>query len=92
MIDKGVEVRKAMGMAASLRLRPIIMTTATAVLGLLPLALGTGEAAELRAPMAWTVIGGLISSTLTSLTVVPCLYLVLERMRPRRRAPAAAQA
>lgn len=92
LIDEGMEARMAMGRAVSLRLRPIIMTTATAVLGLLPLALGTGEAAELRAPMAWTVIGGLLSSTVTSLTVVPCLYLVLERMRPRRRAPTAAQA
>ena len=90
-ISEGIEPRIALAKAASLRLRPIIMTTATAVLGLVPLAIGAGEAAELRSPMAWTVIGGLISSTVTSLTTVPCLYLVLERLRYRfRRRPAMA--
>jgi HAE1 family hydrophobic/amphiphilic exporter-1 len=59
------------------------MTTATTVLALAPLAIGTGEAAALRAPMALTVIGGLIASTLASLFVIPCLYLVLDRMRWR---------
>jgi HAE1 family hydrophobic/amphiphilic exporter-1 len=62
------------------------MTTATTVLALGPLALGTGEAAELRAPLALTVIGGLFASTLGSLFVVPCLYLLLDRLRFRARA------
>lgn len=69
------------------------MTTATTVLALLPLALGSGEAAELRRPLAWTVIGGLTASTLACLSVIPCLYLALDRLRRHRPAapvPAAA--
>jgi HAE1 family hydrophobic/amphiphilic exporter-1 len=88
LIDEGTERRRALARAASLRLRPIIMTTATTVLALGPLALGAGEAAELRTPMALTVIGGLVASTLCSLTVIPCLYLVLDRMRWRSRVQA----
>ena len=60
------------------RLRPIMMTTLTTVLGLLPMALGFGEAAELRTPMAVTVIGGLMMSTLLTLVVIPVVYLVLD--------------
>ena len=70
--------RDAIMEAARQRLRPILMTTLTTVLGLLPLTgllgPGSGEAAELRAPMAWTVIGGLLTSTLLTLVVVPVLY------------------
>lgn len=84
--NEGMERRRALARAASMRLRPIVMTTATTALALAPLALGTGEAAELRTPLALTVIGGLIASTLGSLFVVPCLYLVLDRLRFRARA------
>jgi hydrophobic/amphiphilic exporter-1 (mainly G- bacteria), HAE1 family len=59
------------------RLRPILMTTSTTVLGLMPMALGLGEGAELRAPLAITVIGGLLLSTLLTLVVVPVLYTLL---------------
>ena len=62
-----------------LRLRPILMTTLTTTLGLVPLALGFGEGAELRAPMAIPVIGGLVVSTLLTLVVIPTLYKVLTR-------------
>jgi HAE1 family hydrophobic/amphiphilic exporter-1 len=85
-IEDGMERRRALAKAASVRLRPIVMTTATTVLALGPLALGAGEAAELRAPLALTVIGGLIAATLGSLFVVPCLYLLLDRLRFRARA------
>ena len=61
------------------RLRPILMTTLTTALGLLPLALGIGEGAEVRAPMAITVIGGLTVSTLLTLVVIPVVYSVLDR-------------
>jgi hydrophobic/amphiphilic exporter-1 (mainly G- bacteria), HAE1 family len=90
LIAKGVERRRALAQAASLRLRPIVMTTATTVLALVPLAIGSGEAAQLRSPMALTVIGGLIVATIGSLSVTPCLYLVLDRMRwsSRARKPA----
>lgn len=88
-IEEGMERRRALARAASLRLRPIIMTTATTVLALIPLALGSGEAAELRSTLALTVIGGLTASTVCSLLVIPCLYLVLDRMRLRPAASAA---
>jgi HAE1 family hydrophobic/amphiphilic exporter-1 len=63
------------------RLRPILMTMITTALGLLPLAIGLGEGAELRAPMAITVIGGLIVSTLLTLIVIPVVYSLLDRKR-----------
>lgn len=83
LIMEGMERRTALARAASLRLRPIVMTSATTILALLPLALGSGEAAQLRSPMALTVVGGLIASTICSLTVIPCLYLILDRIHHR---------
>ncbi len=74
----------ALARAAALRLRPILMTTATTVLALLPLALGTGEAARLRSPLALTIIGGILASTVASLFVIPCLYRILDGLTPRR--------
>ena len=65
--------------AGRLRLRPILMTTLTTVLGLLPMALGLGEGAELRSPMAVTVIGGLVVSTMLTLVVIPVVYSVMDR-------------
>jgi HAE1 family hydrophobic/amphiphilic exporter-1 len=78
--------------AGRIRLRPIIMTTVAMIFGMLPLAFAIGEGAEQRAPMARAVIGGLITSTLLTLFVVPAMYTILddaaERFRARRRAPA----
>jgi HAE1 family hydrophobic/amphiphilic exporter-1 len=82
LMSQGLERSAALARAAGLRLRPILMTTATTVLALLPLALGAGESARLRSPMALTVIGGIIASTIACLTVIPCLYLLLDRLRP----------
>ena len=65
--------------AGTERLRPILMTTATTVLALLPLAFGLGAGDELRRPLAITVIGGLTAATLLTLVVIPCLYRVLSR-------------
>ena len=56
-----------------------MMTTATTVLGLLPMAMGLGEGSEIRSPMAITVIGGLIVSTLLTLVVIPIVYTVFDR-------------
>ena len=67
--------------AARERLRPILMTTLTTVLGLLPMALAGGEGAELRTPLAVTVIGGLLVSTLLTLFVIPVVYTLLDRER-----------
>jgi HAE1 family hydrophobic/amphiphilic exporter-1 len=68
---------------AKLRLRPIMMTTLTTVLGLLPMAMGLGQGAEMRTPMAITVIGGLLTSTFLTLLVVPVMYSLLDRRRDK---------
>jgi hydrophobic/amphiphilic exporter-1 (mainly G- bacteria), HAE1 family len=65
--------------AGQRRIRPIIMTSLTTILALFPLTLGLGEGAELRAPMALAVIGGLITATLLTLIVIPCVYAVLDK-------------
>jgi len=82
LIASGTERVDALVLAAGIRLRPILMTTLTTVLVLLPLVFGSGEGSELRVPMAITIIGGITMSTLGSLVVLPCLYLVLDRFRP----------
>ncbi|MCM8783209.1 MAG: efflux RND transporter permease subunit [Candidatus Omnitrophica bacterium] len=76
---EGMVVEKALIQAGLQRVRPIMMTSLTTILGLLPLALGLGEGAELRAPMAITVIGGLLSGTFLTLLVIPALYLIVFR-------------
>jgi HAE1 family hydrophobic/amphiphilic exporter-1 len=83
LMADGLARTEALARAAGTRLRPILMTTATTALALLPLALGAGEAARLRSPMALTIIGGIVASTLGSLFVIPCLYLLLDRLRGR---------
>lgn len=75
----GAELYDAILTASEARLRPILMTTLTTALGLLPMALGFGEGSEIRAPMAVTVIGGLISSTLLTLVVIPVVYTLVDR-------------
>jgi HAE1 family hydrophobic/amphiphilic exporter-1 len=65
--------------AGKVRLRPIMMTTLTTILGLLPMALGLGDGAEIRTPMAITVIVGLISSTMLTLVIIPTVYLLVDR-------------
>jgi HAE1 family hydrophobic/amphiphilic exporter-1 len=77
--SKGQTKHAALIEGGKSRLRPILMTTMTTTLGLLPLALGFGEGAELRAPMAITVIGGLIVSTLLTLIVIPVVYDLMDR-------------
>ena len=75
-------LREAIEEAGRRRLRPILMTTLTTVIGLVPLALGLGEGGEAQAPMARTVIGGLTSSTLITLVFVPVVYSLFEGLRP----------
>ena len=100
--EAGVPKREALVEGARSRLRPIMMTTLTAVFGFLPLALAFGEGAEVRSPMAITVIGGLLVSTLLTLVVIPVVYDLLDRRsdaayaergrRARREAQALAEA
>ena len=80
---RGTELEEAIVEAAQTRLWPIMMTTATTVLGLLPMAIGVGEGAELRAPMAITVIGGLIAGTMVTLVLVPLIYMTIEAAMAR---------
>ncbi|MEX1237820.1 MAG: efflux RND transporter permease subunit, partial [Pseudomonadales bacterium] len=75
----GTAKREAIIDAASQRLRPILMTTLTTVLGLTPMAIGLGEASELRTPMAVTVIGGLLVSTFLTLILIPVVYELIDR-------------
>ncbi|MDO8974648.1 efflux RND transporter permease subunit [Reyranella sp.] len=77
---RGTPVNEALLEAGSIRLRPILMTTLAMVFGMLPLALGLGEGATQRAPMAHAVIGGLISSTLLTLVVVPVVLVYIDRL------------
>jgi len=74
---RGLAKAEAIVEAGKIRLRPILMTTMTTVLGLLPMALGLGEGAEIRTPMAVTVIAGLISSTFLTLIVIPTVYMTV---------------
>jgi HAE1 family hydrophobic/amphiphilic exporter-1 len=76
-------LREAVVTAGARRLRPILMTTVTTVLGLVPMALGLGEGGEMQAPMARVVIGGLTTSTLITLVFIPVLYTVLEERTER---------
>jgi HAE1 family hydrophobic/amphiphilic exporter-1 len=75
----GARKLDAIRKASRVRLRPILMTTMTTVLGLLPMAIGLGEGAEIRSPMALTVIGGLLCGTILTLLVIPSLYAVVAR-------------
>jgi hydrophobic/amphiphilic exporter-1 (mainly G- bacteria), HAE1 family len=82
----GASLHDAMLQAGQVRLRPILMTTAAMIGGMLPLALGVGEGGETQAPMGRAIIGGVITSTLLTLIVVPVLYTYLDGWTERRRA------
>jgi hydrophobic/amphiphilic exporter-1 (mainly G- bacteria), HAE1 family len=92
--SRGLDRTQAVIEAGRTRLRPIIMTTSAMVFGMLPLALGLGSGGEMRAPMARAVIGGLITSTMLTLVVVPIVYTLLDDLaawaRGHRRKAAAA--
>lgn len=78
----GMDRYSAIVAAGRQRIRPILMTSATTVLALLPLTFGFGESASLRSPMALAVIGGLVTSTLLTLVVIPCVYDLFDRLLP----------
>ena len=89
LVGEGMETRAAVTEAGRRRLRPILMTTSTTILALLPLALGIGEGADAQAPLARTVVGGLIGSTAITLVLIPAVYLLVHRKRAAAPAPAA---
>jgi multidrug efflux pump subunit AcrB len=83
--ERGVPAEQAVVEAGAVRLRPIVMTTLTTILGMLPLAIGLGEGSEMMQPLAIAVIGGLSISTLLTLVVIPCSYLVIKGAAERLR-------
>ena len=82
--EHGMELVSALVEGARRRLRPILMTTTTTVLALAPLAASTSEGSEVQGPLARVIVGGLLSSTLVTLLVVPCLYFMVARRGARR--------
>jgi HAE1 family hydrophobic/amphiphilic exporter-1 len=86
----GMDKEEAVVEASHVRLRPILMTTLTTVLGLLPMALAFGEGAELRSPLAITVSFGLVFSTLLTLVVIPSVYMMVPS-RVRAAEPAGSE-
>ena len=78
----GMDKRKAISLGSQQRLRPILMTSIITVIALLPLTIGFGESASLRSPMAYAVIGGMITSTLLTLFVIPCVYDLMTSNKP----------
>jgi HAE1 family hydrophobic/amphiphilic exporter-1 len=80
---EGKDRRSAIILAGQQRLRPILMTALTTILALIPLTIGFGQSVQLRSPMALAVIGGLVTSTLMTLVIIPCVYDVIDRLHPR---------
>lgn len=80
-VRKGMDTRKALMLAGKVRLRPILMTTAALIAGMLPLAVAFNETAKFRQSMGIAVIGGLISSTFLTLLVIPAAYEIFDDLR-----------
>jgi len=83
--DRGVELYEAVVISGRSRLRPVLMTSATTILGMLPLAMSSGEGAEIWSPMGIAVIGGLVFSTMVTLVIVPVAYVIMARHGERDR-------
>jgi multidrug efflux pump len=84
--DKGMQAAEAVTEAATLRLRPILMTTGAMVLGALPLALARGAGAEARQPIGWVIVGGLLLGTVFTLFVIPTAYVLVSGKKQKARA------
>ncbi|HUS85653.1 MAG TPA: efflux RND transporter permease subunit [Bacteroidales bacterium] len=85
MRDRGMELYEAVATSGRLRLRPVLMTSSTTILGMLPLAMSVGEGSEIWSPMGISVIGGLIFSTLVTMVLVPVVYVIFARRGERNR-------
>ena len=79
MRDRGMELNEAIAVSGQSRLRPVLMTACTTILGMLPMALSTSDGSEMWVPMGIVVIGGLLFSTLVTLIVVPVLYAIMSK-------------
>jgi HAE1 family hydrophobic/amphiphilic exporter-1 len=85
MRERGNELYEAIAISGRSRLRPVIMTSATTILGMLPLALSSGSGSELWSPMGVAVIGGLVFSTIVTLVLVPVVYAIFAKRGARNR-------
>jgi len=85
MRERGHDLYEAITMAGRSRLRPVIMTSATTILGMFPLAMSKGSGSELWSPMGIAVIGGLIFSTLVTLVIVPVVYAIFSKRGERNK-------
>ena len=85
MRDRGYELNTAIAMSGASRLRPVLMTALTTILGMVPMALSSGEGSEMWKPMGIVIIGGLLVSTVITLIVVPVLYAVMSRHGERNK-------
>jgi HAE1 family hydrophobic/amphiphilic exporter-1 len=81
--ERGISIRDALIEAGGIRLRPILMTTVALIAGMTPIALGTGEGSQFRSPLGVAIIGGVITSTLLTLLVIPTFYEVLFELREK---------
>jgi len=86
--EAGRSTREALLEAGPIRLRPILMTSIAMIAGMVPVALARGDGAETRVPMAVTIIGGLVTSTVLTLGIVPVVYSLLDGLRARSWRPA----
>jgi len=77
---RGVDKKEAILQGCSVRLRPVLITALTTVLGMLPMAISTSQGSEMRAPMAIAVVGGLVATTLLTLFVIPIIYSFFDRV------------
>jgi HAE1 family hydrophobic/amphiphilic exporter-1 len=82
-LDHGLSVEDALLEAAQSRLRPILMTTLTMIFGMLPIALSTAEGSEWKSGLAWALIGGLTSSLILTLVVVPVVYMKVDEWKEK---------
>jgi HAE1 family hydrophobic/amphiphilic exporter-1 len=78
--QRGIEKKEAILQACSVRLRPVLITALTTIMGMVPMAISTSAGSEMRAPMAVTVIGGLVATTILTLFVVPIIYSLFDRV------------
>jgi HAE1 family hydrophobic/amphiphilic exporter-1 len=84
--ERGIPIRDALVEAGRIRLRPIVMTSVAIIAGMIPVALGTGEGGDFRAPLGRAVIGGVITSTVLTLLVIPTVYEIMDGGRAWARA------
>ena len=80
-----MEKMEAILQGSAVRLRPVLITAFTTILGMTPMALSTSSGAEMRAPMAITVIGGLVATTFLTLFIVPIIYSIVDRVKVKNR-------